>query len=450
MGRIGVLRDRWSAWSRPRRIVVASVVVLTGIVAGAGVAGSHPKHPAQVVWHDQLADPTTTTASPVPGGTSPTVAPTAAGATTTDPGAAGSDGIATLGSSATTGPSARSRPTTSSGPSTGGTTGGPSTTVPADALAGLRVAAEGPRTGYNRNLFGDWIDADHDRCDTREEVLQAQSSTPPQTDYSGTACKVMAGDWVSLYDGAVLTDRTEVEIDHVVALAEAWDSGASAWDATRRHDFANDLAHPELLAVSSSTNHAKGDRDPAEWTPPRTAAQCAFASDWVAVKVAWNLSADPAEVTALRRMLATCPGGRPAPTPAPASTPTGGSSTSPTTSGPTVTTSTTVPAAASGLVEVVGLDCPGEGVTVRNGGSGSADLSGWSIHDAGDKHTFAFPSGYHLAPGASVTVRSGGPAGAGELQWPSSTSPNASVWNNDGDTATLVDAAGATRSTRSC
>ena len=65
--------------------------------------------------------------------------------------------------------------------------------------------------------------------------------------------------------------------------------------------------------MSSSTNHAKGDRDAAEWSPPRAAAQCAFASDSVAVKVAWGLSADPAEVAALRRMLATCPGGRPNP-----------------------------------------------------------------------------------------------------------------------------------------
>ena len=187
------------------------------------------------------------------------------------------------------------------------------------------------------------------------------------------------------------------------ALAEAWDSGASAWDATRRHDFANDLAHPELLAVSSSTNHAKGDRDPAEWSPPMAGAQCAFASDWVVVKVAWNLSADPAEVAALRRMLATCPGGRLTPTPAPSSTPTGQSPTSPTsptTARPTVTTATTVPAAVPGLL-VAGLDCPGEGVTVRNGGSAAADLSGWSIQ-GGIQYTF--PEGtLRLSPGPFTT-----------------------------------------------
>jgi hypothetical protein len=108
-------------------------------------------------------------------------------------------------------------------------------------------------------------------------------------------------------------------------------------------------------------------------------------------------------------------------------------------------TNTTVPSAGSGLISLTGLDCQGEGVTVRNGGSAPADLTGWKIHDEGSNFTFAFPAGYHLAGGASVTVRSGGPAGAGELHW-----LDRSVWNNDGDTATLVDAGGGTRSTRSC
>src|SRR2546423_9174963 len=275
MGRIGALRARWSGLSRPRRVAVIAVVVVAVGGVGAGVvAVSGPRSPAPVVWHDQVADPTTTNA--------------AGSRTATGDGRGGGDAT----SNSTTDPAG---PGSTVPGSTGTSQPTGSTQLPTaggDPLAGLRVAAEGPRVGYDRDLFGDWIDADHDRCDTREEILQAQSITPPQTDYSGTACKVMAGDWVSLYDGAVLTDRTEVEIDHVVALAEAWDSGASAWDATRRHAFANDLGHPELLAVSSSTNHAKGDRDPAEWSPPRPAAQCAFASDWVAVKVAWNLSAD--------------------------------------------------------------------------------------------------------------------------------------------------------------
>jgi competence protein ComEC len=84
-------------------------------------------------------------------------------------------------------------------------------------------------------------------------------------------------------------------------------------------------------------------------------------------------------------------------------------------------------------------------VTVRNGGSSPADLTGWSIHDEGVKHTYSFPAGFTLAPGASVTIRSDNPAAPGELGW-----KNAPVWNNDGDTASLVDAGGAVVSTRSC
>ena len=91
------------------------------------------------------------------------------------------------------------------------------------------------------------------------------------------------------------------------------------------------------------------------------------------------------------------------------------------------------------------LDCPGEAVTVRNGGPSAADLTGWTIHDEGVKHSFRFPVGYTLAAGASVTIRSGGAAGAGELHW-----LNSPVWNNDGDTAHFVNAAGSVVSTRAC
>jgi uncharacterized protein DUF1524 len=172
-------------------------------------------------------------------------------------------------------------------------------------LARLRVAPEGPRTGYSRDLFRHWIDADGDRCDTREEVLIAESHSPAQVDPYG--CKVSAGDWVSLYDGLSFDNPSELDIDHVVALAEAWDSGASGWDAARRRAFANDLDHPEALrAVSASSNRSKSDLDPAQWKPLRESAWCEYATDWVTVKVAWDLSADEDEVADLRVMLGTC------------------------------------------------------------------------------------------------------------------------------------------------
>lgn len=185
----------------------------------------------------------------------------------------------------------------------------PSTTAPppsaGDPLAGLRIAPEGPRTGYDRDLFRHWVDADGDRCDTREEVLISESTSPAQVDPFG--CKVVAGDWFSVYDGFSTEQPGDLDIDHVVALGEAWDSGAAGWDPARREAFANDLDHPEaLIAVSASSNRSKSDEDPAEWRPPRREAWCQFARDWVTVKVAWDLTADQAEATALRDMLVTC------------------------------------------------------------------------------------------------------------------------------------------------
>jgi competence protein ComEC len=152
----------------------------------------------------------------------------------------------------------------------------------------------------------------------------------------------------------------------------------------------------------------------------------------VAVKVRWDLSADQAEVTALRAALGTC-GGSPSTAPPPAPAPT------------TTTTTAPSPPTSGGFITVTALDCGGERVTVANGGSVAVDMTGWTIHDEGTKHTFTFPAGYTLTPSASVAVKSGGAAGPGELAWTA-----ASVWNNDGDTAYLVDAAAEVRSTRGC
>jgi hypothetical protein len=281
-------------------------------------------------------------------------------------------------------------------------------------------------------LFKLWTDADHDRCDTREEVLISESRSKAQVDPYG--CKVVAGDWYSLYDGLTFTDPAELDIDHMVPLAEAWDSGASAWDAARREAYANDLDHPQALrAVSAAANRSKGDLDPGQWKPTRDGAWCEYANDWVTVKKAWDLTADQNEVDDLRVMLRTC------------SSQTPQSTTTSTKASPTTTTTTAPPPASGGTMAIAALDCQAEAVTVRNGGPAATDLSGWSLHDEGAPHTYRFPAGYTLVPGASVTIRSGGPASAGELAW---TSQN--VWNNDGDTAYLVKADGTTVSTRPC
>ncbi|MGH8975000.1 MAG: HNH endonuclease family protein [Acidimicrobiia bacterium] len=181
----------------------------------------------------------------------------------------------------------------------------PAEAAPAAMVEQLRIAPEGPRTGYRHNLFRHWVDDDGDGCDTREEVLVAESAVPARTDPA--SCAVLSGWWTSVYDGVSTDDPGALDIDHVVALGEAWDSGASAWDAPRRRAFANDLDEAAaLIAVTASANRTKNDRDPAEWRPPRPDAWCGFAGAWVTVKLRWDLSADEAEAGALREMLAAC------------------------------------------------------------------------------------------------------------------------------------------------
>jgi len=173
-------------------------------------------------------------------------------------------------------------------------------------ISQLTVAPEGSIAGYDRARFGTWTDADGDGCDTRAEVLLRQSRVPPQVDPFG--CTVVAGEWLSSYDGHTTDDPAELDIDHVVALAEAWRSGAAAWDEGRRHAFANDLDQPgELVAVTAGANRSKGDQDPASWRPPNRASWCDFGIGWLKTKLKWGLTADEAEVRALRDMLRDCP-----------------------------------------------------------------------------------------------------------------------------------------------
>jgi hypothetical protein len=162
------------------------------------------------------------------------------------------------------------------------------------------------REGYDRDLFPTWTDVDGDGCNTRREVLIAESLTPVTI---GTGCSLSGGTWRSLYDGLTFNDIADVSIDHVVALAEAWDSGASAWTPQRRETFANDLGVPwTLIGVSTPSNDRKSDLDPADWLPPDAADECSFIGDWLAIKVRWSLSVDQREHDALASLAADCPG----------------------------------------------------------------------------------------------------------------------------------------------
>ncbi|MFJ8896935.1 HNH endonuclease family protein [Leifsonia sp. NPDC102414] len=112
----------------------------------------------------------------------------------------------------------------------------------------------------------------------------------------GPGCKVTAGQWYSFYDGVTVTAPGGLDIDHMVPLAEAWDSGASAWTPERREAYANDLdAESSLVAVTARTNRSKADQDPADWLTPLLDARCTYAADWVATKLRWKLAVDDRE-----------------------------------------------------------------------------------------------------------------------------------------------------------
>jgi DNA uptake protein ComE-like DNA-binding protein len=171
-------------------------------------------------------------------------------------------------------------------------------------LAELAVVDEPPRVGYERRLFPHWQDVNGSGCTTRQDMLLATVIGFPQVDLFDR-CVIVEGDWFSVYDGELHQGGPgEVDVDHVVALAEAWDSGAWSWDEPLRRRFANDPDN--LLVVTASSNRSKGDRDVGEWKPPRREAWCVTASIVVEVKHRYRLSVDPAEARALRTMLGTC------------------------------------------------------------------------------------------------------------------------------------------------
>ena len=186
------------------------------------------------------------------------------------------------------------------------TTGKP--TIVGSALALLQtIRVENEyQVGYDRALFDHWRDIDGDGCDSRDQVLKRDSISLPQVD--PVNCNVIAGDWVSPYDGGRWSNPSDIDIDHVVALKEAWDSGAWAWNAAQRKAFANDTSDSRtLLAVTDSVNQSKSDKDPSNWLPPLQSYTCTYLGNWIAVKVRWSLSMDSSEYGRIKNLLqSTC------------------------------------------------------------------------------------------------------------------------------------------------
>jgi hypothetical protein len=254
-----------------------------------------------VPWRSSGTDtaPPATTAPVVISATTvpSTPAPTAPPSTTVPPTTVPATTVSPTTVPPSTVPPSTTTPTTTL-PST--TTAAPSGLLLLDVLAFVAVANE-HRGGYQRDLFEHWI-GQGGGCTTRDIVLGRDSSSPVQRDLFG--CDVVAGDWFSVYDGAVLTDPADVDIDHVVALKEAWDSGAWAWSAEQRRAFANDLTDPRTLrAVADDANSDKGERDPSNWLPPRQEYWCTYLGDWVAIKVRWGLTMDQSEYGRIRNLV---------------------------------------------------------------------------------------------------------------------------------------------------
>lgn len=177
----------------------------------------------------------------------------------------------------------------------------PSYSTAVSRLNSLTVAAESHHSSYKRDLFPHWITISGS-CNTREQVLKRDGSG---VNVDGS-CYPTSGSWFSPYDGATWTNPADVDIDHMVPLAEAWSSGAWAWSTSRRQTYANDLGGPELWAVTDNVNQSKSDQDPAQWQPSRSSFRCTYARAWIQVKWYYSLSVDSAEKSALSGMLGTC------------------------------------------------------------------------------------------------------------------------------------------------
>ena len=193
----------------------------------------------------------------------------------------------------TAAPAVTTTSTTPPPPTTTTTAPPPNQPTSSGPLDTLSVAAEGNGgVSYDRDLYGSWRQVSSG-CNTRCAVLDEERRSD--------------GTWLSWYDGRVTSNSSELDIDHMVPLAEAHSSGGWQWSSSRKRDFANDRRNPgALTAVSASSNRSKGARDPAEWKPPNRSAWCRYATDWITVKAAWGLTADRAEVNALQEMLSTC------------------------------------------------------------------------------------------------------------------------------------------------
>ena len=153
---------------------------------------------------------------------------------------------------------------------------------------------------YSRSSFKHWIDEDGDCLNTRQEVLQKESLETVEI----KNCRVVRGKWYDAYGGQFYTQTSKLDIDHIIPLKEAWESGADKWNAKKRKEFAND--YDNLIAVSRSLNRQKGAKDPAEWLPPHTEYICEYIARWIYIKEKYNLKMDTKEQQKIEEIQENC------------------------------------------------------------------------------------------------------------------------------------------------
>lgn len=179
----------------------------------------------------------------------------------------------------------------------------------ATTLASLPVKGRAPATGYSRDQFGQrWADTDRNGCDTRNDILARDLTNEHLR--PGSTCVVISGQLADPYSGQMIEfrrgpDSNAVQIDHVVSLSNAWQTGAQQLAAADRERLANDPLN--LLATSGAINQAKGDADAATWLPPSAGYRCRFVARQVAVKARYGLWVTASERDAVARVLNRCP-----------------------------------------------------------------------------------------------------------------------------------------------
>jgi len=304
---------------RPARRTGWTAAGLTGAALALFIAGSAVGPPPTPTTTAAAADqptttPTTTSTAPTSPPPSPPTATVTPAATPT-PTPIPTTAPATAAAVVTTpppipAPTAATTPVVVPVPAR--TTARSATGPAAAALAALAVKGRAAKTGYSREAFGPaWADVDSNGCDTRDDVLRRDLTGTTITAGSG-GCEVATGTLTDPYSGTTIPftrgvdTSSEVQIDHVVALSNAWQTGAFAWTPDTREQFANDPLN--LLAVQGRLNSQKGDGDSATWLPPATRNRCAYVARQVAVKTKYRLWATPPEQAATARLLTGCPG----------------------------------------------------------------------------------------------------------------------------------------------